>query len=160
MHLAVLALGSNLGKREDFINSACVEISKIGQILAKSKIYETPAQGYENQGDFLNAVIAISTELAPTELLLKCQQIELGQGRVRSFKDAPRTLDIDIIFFDDSIIESESLTVPHPRWHERDFVITPLLDLSESGVFDDKKFEKLRLFLSQKKREFKPVKIL
>ena len=157
MALSVLALGSNLGDRGGYLRAACREISKLGEILAKSEIYETKPVGYENQGDFLNAAIAVNTELKPLELLEKCQSIELEFGRTRPFKDAPRTLDIDIIFYEDFQIEGENLTLPHPRWHERDFVVSPLLDLLDKGVFKDKKFEKLRLFLSLKKRMFEPA---
>lgn len=160
MALSVLALGSNLGDRSGSLRAACREISMLGEILAKSKIYETKPVGYENQGDFLNAAIALDTDLKPLELLEKCQSIELGLARTRPFKDAPRTIDIDIIFYEDFEMRGDRLEIPHPRWHERDFVISPLLDLLDKGVFKDKKFEKLRLFLSLKKRMFNPFESL
>lgn len=160
MALCVLALGSNLGDRSGNLREACREISKLGKILAKSRIYETKPVGYENQGDFLNAAIALDADLKPLELLEKCQSIELKFGRTRPFKDAPRTLDIDIIFYEDFEMKGARLEVPHPRWHERDFVLTPLLDLLDLGVFKEKKFERLRLFLSLKTRMFNPFESL
>lgn len=156
MPCAVLSLGSNLQDRLALLRRARAKIAELGSICGESKIYETSPVGYVNQGDFLNCVLALSTELAPEELLKKCAKIELELGRVRSFKDAPRTIDIDIIFYDNLNLKSEFLEIPHPRWSERDFVVTPLLDLLDCGIFKGQMYENLRLFLSAKTRKFKP----
>lgn len=156
MFTAVLALGSNLGDREKNISSALSALGGMGRLMAVSRLYENPAQGPGGQGDYLNAAAAIDTDLQPSELLERCMATEASLGRTRPFRDAPRTIDIDIIFFGDLSMKTESLEIPHPRWRGRDFVITPLLDLRDAGVFSAPEFEMLRLFLSVQSRKYEP----
>lgn len=153
----VLALGSNLGDRGATLKNALLAIAKFCNVKAQSKIYETPPVGYENQGDFFNMAVFCEGEILPEVLLKKCNEIEENFGRVRSFKNAPRTLDVDIIFLDDVEIETPNLMIPHPRWQDRDFVITPLLDLLELGAFENENFTRLKKFLKTKTRKFKPI---
>lgn len=126
---AYLSLGSNLGDREKFLKKAISEIKKIAKIIQKSKIYETSPVGYKNQGDFLNMVIKIETDINPQELLKKIQKIEKDLGRERKIKNGPRTIDIDILIYENTIVDEPDLKIPHPRMYERKFVLVPLLEL-------------------------------
>lgn len=154
MALAIIALGSNLGDRAGYIAGALDSLKSLGLIKYVSKIYETPPEGYEDQDNFLNALTALETNRLPLNLLESLHEIENKFGRERTFKNAPRTLDLDLIFYEDFKMQADKITLPHPRWAERDFVISPMLDLLDAGIFADKKFENLRLFLSSKKRQF------
>lgn len=156
----VLALGSNLGERGRTLKEAVASIGEFCEVKMLSKIYETPPAGYENQRDFFNMAAFCGAEISPETLLEKCNEIEEKFGRVRTFKNAPRTLDVDIVFFEGLQIRTPRLEIPHPRWRERDFVITPLLDLSEQGAFDDEKFAFVKEILKTKTRKFNPVKEL
>lgn len=131
MNKVILALGSNMGDRRSNLTLALSHISEFAEILRKSFIYETPPLGFEKQGYFLNAALLVQTSLLPDDLLFQCKRIEKILGRAKSFKDAPRPLDIDIIFYDSFSCKTDLLEIPHPRWSERDFVISPLLDLFE-----------------------------
>lgn len=126
---AYLSLGSNIGKRENFLKKAISEIKKIAKIIQKSKIYETSPVGYKNQGNFLNMAIKIETTLTPRGLLEETQKIEKKLGREKIIKNGPRTIDIDILTFEDTIVDEPNLRIPHPRMHERKFVLVPLLEL-------------------------------
>lgn len=132
---AVLALGSNLGDRKKTIKGAIREIGKTKKIkvLKKSSLLETTAVSADgedqSQPKYLNAVVIIETSLSAKELLQKTQEIENSFGRVRLARWAPRTLDIDIITFGSELIETKSLIVPHPRAHERVFVLAPWLEV-------------------------------
>jgi len=143
---AYLSLGSNIENREDFLKKAIFEIKKIAKILKKSKIYETSPVGYKKQGDFLNMAIKIATKLNPQELFEKIQKIERELGRERKIKNGPRTIDIDILTFEDTIIDEPNLKIPHPRMHERKFVLVPLLELL------DKK-EKISQWIQKKSKK-------
>ncbi|MCK9186080.1 2-amino-4-hydroxy-6-hydroxymethyldihydropteridine diphosphokinase [Candidatus Gracilibacteria bacterium] len=126
---AYLSLGSNLGDRENFLKKAISEIKKIAKIKKKSKIYETSPVGYKNQGNFLNMVISIETAVSPKELLENLQKIEKELGREKKIKNGPRTIDIDILTYEDTIVDEPNLKIPHPRMYERKFVLVPLLEL-------------------------------
>ncbi|MFA6305275.1 MAG: 2-amino-4-hydroxy-6-hydroxymethyldihydropteridine diphosphokinase [Candidatus Gracilibacteria bacterium] len=128
---AYLSLGSNLGNREFFLKKAISEIKKTAKIKKKSKIYETSPVGYKKQEDFLNMVIGIETTLSPQKLLKKLQEIEKKLGRERKTKNGPRTIDIDILTYEDTIVDEPNLKIPHPRMHKRKFVLVPLLELSD-----------------------------
>lgn len=154
----VLALGSNMGSRGGFLSRALSMLAQFCEVKKVSQIYETPPVGYLNQGDFLNCAAFCSAEIEPFALLEKCGKIEAQLGRVRAFKDSPRTIDIDIIFYDDIKMQTPALEIPHPRWSGRDFVITPLLDLRDGGEFDSQKFAFVKNFLKDKRRKFEPVK--
>jgi 2-amino-4-hydroxy-6-hydroxymethyldihydropteridine diphosphokinase len=128
---AFIALGSNIGNRYDNIARAIKRLTCYSgiQLVNYSSIYETDPIGYEDQDLFLNMVIEIQTALSPMELLEVCLKIELELGRKREIKWGPRTIDLDILTFNQENIESEKLTVPHPRMLERAFVIIPLLEI-------------------------------
>ncbi len=129
---AFLSIGSNLGKREFLIQKAIFEIGKkAGEIRQVSGIYQTPAWGFEGN-EFLNACLEIHTLLTPAELLSEILAIEIEYGRERNDSQGyqSRTLDIDIIYYDKEIIDTERLTVPHPKMQERKFILKPLADIS------------------------------
>ncbi len=128
---AVVALGSNLGDRFDYLQKAINEISSLKEIeISKiSSVYETLPVGGPEQGNYLNAVITLATKLEAEELLLKLFLIELNLGRQREVVWGPRTIDLDLIWFDDQTINLDNLVLPHPRAHERCFVIKPWLEI-------------------------------
>lgn len=128
---AYLSIGSNIGDRLGSLRKAIQLLDKSDQIKVElvSSIYETDPIGYVDQACFLNAVIKISTSLQPEELLQACLQIELDLGRKRGIRWGPRTLDLDILLYNQENIETESLLVPHPRMQERAFVMIPLMEL-------------------------------
>jgi len=128
---AVIALGSNLGDRKNFLEFALEKIFEKCDVIKVSSIYESKPWGYANQGDFLNAAICVSTKLSPEELLDFLKSIEKDSGRIKTIINGPRTLDLDIIFYEDFECTTDALTLPHPKWNERDFVISPLWDLLE-----------------------------
>ena len=126
-HEAILALGSNLGDREAFLRMAVAELGTSRQ----SQVWETePVGGPEHQGPYLNMVVAVRTDLDPFALLRRCHRVERLAGRVRDVRWGPRTLDIDVLFYDDATIETPELTVPHPRVGERRFVLAPLAEVA------------------------------
>ena len=143
----LLGLGSNLGNRAQFISDAIDAIGKIPkvQVLAISEAVDSEPVGYKEQGNFLNICIAITCEYKGKELMPMLLQIEEKLGRVRTIKDGPRTIDIDILFKEDEKIESTNLTVPHPRWSERGFVVIPLRDLLHTpGLANHHAWDSLR----------------
>lgn len=130
MHKTILHIGSNIGDLAVNLKEGVMLIEKyIGNIIAESKLYTTQAWGLQDQNDFLNKALIIETELSAHDLLTKCQEIESEIGRVKKVKWGPRIIDIDIIFFDDLILETEDLVIPHPRMHERNFVLFPLAEI-------------------------------
>lgn len=124
-HEAVIALGSNLGDRIGFLEFA---IERLGDsVVAQSEVFETdPVGGPLDQGAYLNMVVVIETELDPYALLRWLHRIEADAGRERTVHWGPRTLDLDVLFFDDVVIEGGNLAIPHPRYSERRFVLAPL----------------------------------
>ena len=137
-HSVYLALGSNLeskiGSRASHIHAALQAIRRFGTVADTSFLYETAAAYVTDQPDFLNAVCQIYTSLAPHELLVALKGIEQELGRTFTVRYGPRTVDLDILFYDDIQMESEDLTIPHPRIVERDFVLEPLLDIAPDLV--------------------------
>ena len=132
MNVAYLCLGGNIGDRESAIYQALFEISqKVGEIKAQSKIYETEAWGVENQQAYLNQCIEVSTYLSADELITNLLSIEQYLGRTRTLNGGyePRTIDLDVLFFNNEVINSTHLTVPHPRLHLRKFVLIPLNEI-------------------------------
>lgn len=130
MNNAIILLGGNIGNTLQFLEESIQMIcSETCELVKSSKIYETEAWGVENQQNYLNQAIEIQTKLSPFELLYKCQKIENQLGRVRKEKWGARTIDIDIIFYNECIIETENLQIPHPRYHLRNFVLEPLKDI-------------------------------
>jgi 2-amino-4-hydroxy-6-hydroxymethyldihydropteridine diphosphokinase len=128
---AYLGLGSNLGDRlANLQHSLELLAAQPGiTVLRCSRVYETDPVGGPPQPDFLNAVLEIETSLSPSSLLAACHEAEDRLARVREERWGPRTIDIDILSIDDEIIDEPDLTVPHPRMHERGFVLAPLLEL-------------------------------
>lgn len=126
-HRAVLALGSNLGESESTIERAVVDLREAGmRILRVSPLYRTaPVGGPAGQPDYVNAVIEVSTSLRPYELLKLCNAVEAAHHRERLVRWGPRTLDIDMIDYEGVVSDDPVLTLPHPRAHERSFVLTP-----------------------------------
>ena len=129
----VIALGSNLGDRYENLSAALIEISKIAKLLSVSKFYETAPVGGPDQPDYVNAVAIVAGEITPTNLLLELQKIENSAGRTREVRWGARTLDLDIIIAEDVQLESEFLTLPHPRAHERAFVLAPWAEIDPAA---------------------------
>ena len=131
---AYLGLGSNLGNRQDNLDKALNLLSQRLQVRQVSSIYDTEPVGNVNQPRFLNSVCQVHTRLAPTELLALAKGIELKLGRARGKSNAPRPIDIDILFYDDQVIETPELVIPHPRLAERAFVLIPLDEIAPDLV--------------------------
>lgn len=129
----ILGLGSNLGDRLDILKTACTHLNNEGIIFKKSaSIYETEAWGFESETSFYNTVIICETILSPDELLKKTQDIENKLGRTHKSSNntySSRTIDIDILFYNDEVINSEKLIIPHPFIQQRNFVLAPLNEL-------------------------------
>ena len=125
-----LCLGSNQGDRAENLRRALTSLSTKLDLEATSSVYETDPVGYVEQPCFLNLVCRAGTELIPHELLHLAKDIERDMGRVPSFRNAPRPVDIDILFYDDEEIETQNLTIPHPRLAERAFVLIPLAEIA------------------------------
>jgi len=123
---AWIGLGSNLGNRRAHMRGALRELAHLGRLRAVSPLYETEPVGLREQPAFLNAAACLETELGAGELLDALLEIEARHGRVRGVRNAPRTLDLDLLFYDDAVIREPGLEVPHPRLHERRFVLEPL----------------------------------
>jgi dihydroneopterin aldolase/2-amino-4-hydroxy-6-hydroxymethyldihydropteridine diphosphokinase len=127
-HRAIVALGSNLGPREEFLRYA---IEHLGAVVAQSQVFETdPVGGPDGQGAYLNMVVVVETPLDPYAFIRRCQYVEATAGRQRLVHWGPRTLDVDLLFFDDVTIDDPDLTVPHPRYAERRFVLAPLEEVA------------------------------
>lgn len=127
-----LSLGSNLGDRRAHLSQA---IDSLPDVVAVSPVYETdPVGGPGGQGPYLNLVVELHTTIAPRALLAICHRVEANAGRVRGERWGPRTLDVDIVWMDGVEMDDESLTIPHPRWRDRRFVLAPLRDLAPELV--------------------------
>ena len=136
MNRAFIGIGSNIEPREKYIEQALQTLGNHEQItiVAKSSIYETAPVGYVDQNDFLNMVIEIKTSLSSIELLHFCQKTELDLGRKRTIKNGPRTLDLDILVYNNENRSLEDLTIPHPRLHERAFVLVPFNEIAPNFI--------------------------
>ena len=130
-HITYIALGSNVGDKLLQCRKAISEILKIDhhRLLARSSFYKTQPIGYTVQDWFVNGVIKLETELEAHELLRSLKALESRLGRVETFRWGPRTIDLDLLFFDDEQIHSEDLVIPHPLLHERQFVLIPLAEI-------------------------------
>ncbi|KYG33328.1 2-amino-4-hydroxy-6-hydroxymethyldihydropteridine diphosphokinase [Alkalihalobacillus trypoxylicola] len=131
-NVATIALGSNIGNRKNYLDQAINLLQEHPncELLKISSIYETEPVGYVNQQSFLNMVIEMETDLNPLKLLELTQSIESRCGRKRDVRWGPRTLDLDILLFDEENMKGEELTIPHPRMLERAFVMIPLSEVS------------------------------
>jgi len=130
----VIALGSNLGDSQSILSDAIVQIGKSIKVQSISKFYETIPIGGPMQPNYLNAVLIGDTEMQPLELLTQLQSIENGAGRVREERWGPRTLDLDLITYGDLLLNEQALTLPHPRAHERSFVLEPWFEIDPDAV--------------------------
>lgn len=131
MNKLYLLLGSNIGNSKARLSKAILQIEKqIGNVTRQSSLYATAAWGNTKQPDFLNQVIIVETKLSALQTMQTILSIEKKMGRVRTIKNAPRIIDIDILFFNKEIIEREHLTIPHPEIQNRRFVLVPLNQLS------------------------------
>jgi len=137
---AAIALGSNVGDPERQVRSAFDEIDALPRthVLARSRLYRTAPVGYADQPDFINACALVETSLPPRALLDALLSLEKKHGRVREIKNGPRTLDLDIVLYGDQAVDESSLTIPHPRAHERKFVLEPLVDVWPDAVIPGK----------------------
>ena len=134
MATVYLSLGSNLGDRKQNLIQALELMSKHAVVEQVSSLYETQPVGYQPQPLFLNAVCRISTELKPGQLLRLAKRIEAKLGRTLGFPNAPRPIDIDILFYGDEVFSSKELIIPHPRLTERAFVLVPLAEIAPDLV--------------------------
>ena len=132
MPIAYIALGSNLGDRAAILAAATDRLGRLGRVVARSSLYETEPVGYRDQPVFLNAALALETELEPLPLLHALLSIERESGRDRSrgLPKGPRTLDLDLLLSGDAIVALEELTLPHPALAHRRFVLTPLAQIA------------------------------
>ena len=132
MPTAAIALGSNLGDRDQLLLSAVSSLRNIGDVLAVSRFHDTAPVGFTGQGRFLNGAVVLRTEHSPRELLPALLEIEREHGRDRSHGIAkgPRTFDLDLLLYDDAVLVTDELTVPHPEMHRRRFVLEPLAEIA------------------------------
>lgn len=163
MNVSFISIGSNIGDRMHHLTDAVRALHEHKEVTVTvvSSIYETIPVGFIDQADFLNLVVKVETTLSAHDLLASCQEIENGLGRVREVRWGPRTVDLDILLYNNDNVESENLIVPHPRMGERAFVLVPLLEiapgivqlesaLDDSGVVYWKSAEEVGRFLNVK----------
>jgi 2-amino-4-hydroxy-6-hydroxymethyldihydropteridine diphosphokinase len=129
-HFCYLSLGSNLGDRAKNLGKAITSLAPQVQPLIQSSIYQTEPWGYSDQPNFLNQVVRAETTLDPFDLLEYLKAIEKQLGRQETFRFGPRLIDIDILLYDDLVLNTPKLTIPHPRIHERAFVLIPLAEIA------------------------------
>jgi 2-amino-4-hydroxy-6-hydroxymethyldihydropteridine diphosphokinase len=136
MHIVFVALGSNLDDPESKVRQGIAALAELprARLVAASSLYRSAALGHADQPDFVNAVAQLSTKLAPQAVLALLLTMEIRFGRERSFRNAPRTLDLDLLLYDAQRIAEPGLAVPHPRMHERAFVLAPLLEIAPECV--------------------------
>ncbi len=130
MAITYIALGANLGDRDAALRAAIARLGALGVVEAVSPFFDTAPVGYTEQPRFLNAVARLRTDLPPRDLLRGLLAIEASLGRVRTIRWGPRAIDLDLLLYDDIIIDAPELVVPHPRLHERRFVLEPLATLA------------------------------
>ena len=137
MAIAYLALGTNIGnKRRNMITAAALLAERVGDVLALSGFYETEPWGFQSENTFLNAALQLETALSPLELLKATQDIEIEMGRTQKSNGAyhDRIIDIDILLYDDLVLQTPELTLPHPLMHERLFVMEPLAEIAPNVI--------------------------
>lgn len=144
----MLHLGSNMGDRKSNILNALDQIAiLVGKIVMKSSIYLTEAWGKEDQEDFYNLAVEVNTDLKPLDVLEKTQQIETDLKRERIEKWGPRTIDIDILYYDNIIMNHKDLTLPHPHLAKRNFVLIPLMEIAPFAEHPETKETTIDLYL-------------
>ena len=132
MPLARIGLGANLGDPIETIRTAIAALSRCGTVVQASSFYRTKAWGVTDQPDFVNAAIALETDLTPRELLVDLKGIEAELGREPGARWGPRIIDLDILTYDDAVMNEPELTIPHPHLHERAFALVPLAEIDPS----------------------------
>ncbi|HEY5589499.1 MAG TPA: 2-amino-4-hydroxy-6-hydroxymethyldihydropteridine diphosphokinase [Paludibacter sp.] len=133
MALVYLGLGTNLGDKERNLNDAVMVLTlEVGKVLSQSSFYVSKPWGFDSENDFLNAVVLVETNLSPFDLLSKTQAIEMNMGRITKTTSSyiDRVIDIDILLYDNLIIDQPTLKIPHPLLAERDFVLIPLAEIA------------------------------
>jgi 2-amino-4-hydroxy-6-hydroxymethyldihydropteridine diphosphokinase len=128
--MVYLSLGSNLGEREQNLRDAIVRLASLGEVVAVSSFYETEPMEFKDQPWFLNCAVALKTVLMPRQFLLRMLRIEQQMGRRRTRLKGPRTIDIDLLLFGNSVVHTPQLDVPHPALHQRRFVLEPLAEIA------------------------------
>ena len=133
---AYIALGSNLEDPASQVNAGFATLSRLAKtrLIAQSALYRTAPVGYTDQPDFINAVAEVETALSPRALLDALLLVERSHGRLRDFPNAPRTLDLDVLLYGELQLHEQGLTIPHPRMHERAFVLVPLAEIAPHCV--------------------------
>jgi 2-amino-4-hydroxy-6-hydroxymethyldihydropteridine diphosphokinase len=134
MHNLYLALGTNLGDRPANLQAAIAALPPTVQVIEQSSVYETPPWGYSDQPTFLNMALHAETGLEPLALLSYLKNLENELGRVESFRYGPRQIDLDILFYDNLVLETPELVIPHPRLQERAFVLVPLAEIAPNLI--------------------------
>jgi len=136
MNTVFISLGSNIGNRLQYLQRAVSLLELIGQVnvVKVSSVYETDPVGYEEQAAFLNMVVEVETSLTPHEILKECNKIEAELGRTREIHWGPRTVDLDILLYNEENMKTQDLIIPHPRMMERGFVLIPLVELQANLV--------------------------
>jgi len=135
-HIAFIGLGSNLEDPRSQLQRAFAELDRLPEtrLVAHSSLYRSAPLGYPDQPEFVNAVAKVATALTPQALLQALLQIEHEHGRERTFRNAPRTLDLDVLLYDDTQLHEHGLTLPHPQMHLRAFVLQPLLEIAPDAA--------------------------
>ena len=136
MNTVYLSLGSNMGDRFEMLQDAVRVLQEQDglDVTRISSVYETDPVGYTDQASFLNVVVELMTEMSAEKILFICLETEETLGRIRHFRWGPRCIDLDILLYNDENMVSEKLTIPHPRMHERGFVLVPLIELAPNSV--------------------------
>ncbi|MEO0259692.1 MAG: 2-amino-4-hydroxy-6-hydroxymethyldihydropteridine diphosphokinase [candidate division WOR-3 bacterium] len=157
MNCVGLSLGSNKGNRFYYIINGILELKKILKNLKYSGIYLTKPWGIEKQREYLNIFVTGYTDLSPFSLLEKIMEIEKKYGREREYRFSPRTIDIDIIFYEDLILNDEKLKIPHPLMHERGFVLIPMKEILGEWVHPVLKIKLSEIIINNYQKEVKKV---
>lgn len=139
MEIVYLSLGSNLGNRMEHLQTAIKSINALGSVKSISSVYESTSWGYDSQNNYLNCCLKLLTALSPTELLQKTQEIEQLMGRIKTKEYTDRIIDVDILIYENSVLDSEILTLPHPHIEKRAFVLVPLNEIAPN-LFHNKHF--------------------
>ena len=127
-------MGSNVGDPAENLKHAITALRTCGKVAAVSSFYETEPVEYTTQPWFLNCAVALDTKLAPAELIFRMLKLEQQMGRERVLKKGPRLIDIDIVLYDDAVLASQGLTIPHPAMHQRRFVLQPLSEIAPGAI--------------------------
>ncbi len=140
----ILSIGTNIGDRKKNLEKAIDSLNNIPytDVLKASSVYETAPVDYLRQDNFYNIVIEVRSQFEPNEMLGICMGVEAGLGRIRGIKNGPRIIDLDIVFAEEKKIKTKNLIIPHLRYNERNFVLTPLLEIYPEGEYCGRNFKK------------------